>query len=75
MPARPTPCILDGYDYLGFVHGQMRWSSHRGRRLYTWNSLHGEVEVFNGRGRHLGVLNLLTGDWIKEAVAGRSIDV
>jgi hypothetical protein len=75
MIARPTPCILDDFEYLGFVHGQQRWTSDHGKRLYTWDRLHGEVEVFNGRGKHVGVKHAVTGEWIKEAVSGRSIDV
>jgi len=61
--------------YLGFVGGQQRWSSDRGKRLYTWDSLHGKVEVFNGRGKHLGIRHAVTGEWIKEAIPGRTIDV
>jgi hypothetical protein len=41
----------------------------------TWDAQHGEIEVFNARGRHLGVLHPLTGELIKEAVRGRKIDV
>lgn len=75
MVSRPKPCILDDFQYLGFVNGQQVWSSDRGKRLYTWDSLHGEVEVFNGRGKHLGVQHATSGEWIKDAVPGRSIDV
>lgn len=75
MVTRPKPCILDEFQYLGFRNGQQVWSSDRGQRLYTWDSLHGEVEVFNGRGKHLGVRHAVDGDWIKDAVPGRSIDV
>jgi hypothetical protein len=34
-----------------------------------------EVEVYNSRGWHLGVMHPITGDWIKPAVKGRKIDV
>lgn len=40
---------------------------------YTWDSLHGEVEVFDKNGRHLGVANPITGAIIKPAVRGRRI--
>jgi len=36
--------------------------------------MHGEIEVFNRRGRHIGVLDPL-GRPIKDAVKGRRIDV
>lgn len=47
----------------------------QGDRIYTWDSLHGEIECFNKRGYHLGVLNPETGSLIKAAVRGRRIDV
>jgi hypothetical protein len=46
-----------------------------GTRLYTWDSLHGEVEVFTARGKHLGAVDPVTGKLIKDAVPGRKIDV
>jgi hypothetical protein len=45
------------------------------RRLYTWDALHGHVEAFNLRGRHVAVLDAFTGATIGEAVLGRRIDV
>jgi hypothetical protein len=75
MVIRPRPSILDDFENLGFVNGQQRWSSNRGQRLYTWDALHGEVEVYNRRGKHLGVQDPMTGRWIKDAVPGRLIDV
>ena len=72
---RPRPCILDDFDYLGLIYGEQRWSSDRGKRLYTWDGFHGEVEVFNGRGKHLGVKDAQSGEWIKDAKAGRTINV
>ncbi len=71
----PTPSYLDFAEYLGFVHGAKRWRSQCGQRLYTWDAYHGEIEVFNKRGRHIGVFDALTGKMIKEAVKGRKIDV
>ena len=76
MGAKPIPkqSYLDDCILIGAVNGQKRWKSKDGKRLYTWDSLHGEIEVFNVRGRHLGVLNS-GGIFIKEAVKGRKIDV
>ncbi len=71
----PKPSILDNFEDLGFVHGERRWRSDDGKRLYTWDSLHGEVEVFNRRGKHLGEMDPQTGKMTKPAVAGRKIDV
>jgi hypothetical protein len=55
--------------------GEARWRSHDGERLYTWDRVHGEVEVYNKRGRHLGVVDPQTGVLIKPAHKGRTIDV
>lgn len=45
------------------------------RRLDTWDALHGEIEVFNARGLHLGSIDPVNGSLIKEPVQGRRIDV
>ena len=56
------------------IKGEKRWKSLNGKRIYTWDSLHGEIEVFNQRGYHLGVLDI-NGNFIKQPVNGRKIDV
>ena len=71
----PNPSFLDACEYLGAFNGERRWRSPDGKRLYTWDSLHGEIEVFNKRGRHLGVIDPIHGAIIKDAVRGRKIDV
>jgi hypothetical protein len=71
----PKPSFLDRMQALGAINGERRWRSHDGKRLYTWDALHGEIEVFNARGRHLGALDATTGALIKDAVRGRKIDV
>lgn len=76
MILRPSPCFLDQCEYLGFVHGAQRWRSHDGKRYYTWDALHGEIEVFNQRGHHIAVLDGVTGEPNgKPAIRGRRIDV
>jgi hypothetical protein len=55
--------------------GESRWTNKKKDQIYTYDSLHGEVEVFNKRGRHLGALDPDTGVFIKDPVPGRSIDV
>jgi hypothetical protein len=71
----PNPSYLDCMEYQGFVHGAKRWRSLCGQRLYTWDSYHGEIEVFNKRGRHISVIDVTSGNMIKEAVKGRKVDV
>lgn len=53
----------------------MRWKSIKGDRFYTWDSLHGEVEVWNKRGIHLGAVDPISGNTVKDADARKSIDV
>lgn len=60
---------------LGAIGGQKRWRSKDGKRLYTWDALHGEIEVFTKKGKHLGALDAVTGQLIKEPIPGRKIDV
>ncbi|MGD0820237.1 MAG: colicin E3/pyocin S6 family cytotoxin [Desulfomonilia bacterium] len=77
MASKPIPkeSILEDCEPLGARNGIKRWRSPDGKRIYTWDSLHGEIEVFNNRGYHLGVIDPLTGEMIKLAVKGRKIDV
>lgn len=71
----PSPSYLDGCDYLGYIRGDRRWRSKDGTRLYTWDALHGEIEVFNRRGRHIGVADPVAGDIIEGPINGRRIHV
>lgn len=77
MGGKPIPknCILNKCKVFG-VRGVKRiWISPNGEFYYTWDSLHGEIEVFNKRCRHLGVIGAISGSYIKDAVKGRKIDV
>ena len=71
----PDPSFLDDCEHLGAFNGERRWRSPDRKRLYTWDSLHGEIEVFNKRGYHLGSIDAVTGAWLKPARRGRRIDV
>ncbi|MGH7044239.1 MAG: colicin E3/pyocin S6 family cytotoxin [Acetobacteraceae bacterium] len=71
----PRPSYLDECEYLGFVRGQRVWRKNDPPRLLTWDALHGEIEVFNLRGEHVGVADPLSGRMIGPAVRGRRIDV
>jgi len=55
--------------------GERRWMDSEGKRLYTWDAKHGELEVFNRRGLHLGAVDPTTGEMTKKAEKGRWIDV
>ncbi|MBO5383070.1 MAG: hypothetical protein J6A30_02090 [Ruminococcus sp.] len=69
---KPKPCFLDNlekYKVIGTTQ------VYKGKdKYYTWDGLHGEIEVFNKRGYHIMVLDPY-GKMIKDAVKGRYIDV
>ena len=74
MPkARPVPCFLDCCAKYKVINGKQVWTNFRRDRFFTWDALHGEIEVFDKRGHHLGALDPLTGKLIKQAVKGRSL--
>ena len=56
----PKPSFLDSREYLGYIQGERRWRGPR-NLLYTWDALHGEIEVFTAQGLHRGVLDATTG--------------
>ena len=70
----PKPSYLDNCDFLGAGHGRKRWRSTDGSRLFEWDSQHGEIEVYNRRGKHLGVFDN-EGNYIKGPEKKRTIDV
>lgn len=71
----PKPGFLDRMEYLGYIYGERRWRDPIGNLLFTWDSLHGEVEAFSARGEHYGAFDAVTGQQIKLAVRGRRIRV
>jgi hypothetical protein len=73
--ARNRPDFLETHCEKLSRDGEQRWRNRKGDRLYTWDALHGHIEVFNSRGRHLGVLEAQTGQLIGPPVPGRRIDV
>jgi hypothetical protein len=45
------------------------------RRYFVWDYTHGDIEVFDKLGNHLGSMDPGTGDMIKPAVPGRTITI
>lgn len=72
---KPVPSFLDTCDKLRVQGNQQIWASKDRNNYYTWDSLHGEIEGFDKRGRHLGAFHALSGEQTKEAVRGRKINV
>lgn len=66
---------LKGLKPIGAKNGEKRWQDEDGEFIYTWDSLHGEIEWFNKRGKHLGALDAQTGEFIKDPEKTRTIDV
>ena len=51
-----------------------RWIDTKGKRIYEWDSQHGELEEYRASdGEHLGSVDYKTGNQLKPAVKGRSI--
>lgn len=69
----PIPSILDGLAIVGVEAGRKIFKDSAESIYYTWDSLHGEVEVFNKKGLHLGVIDAISGMTIKPAIRGRRI--
>ncbi|QKW58320.1 hypothetical protein HUT07_17535 [Stenotrophomonas sp. NA06056] len=70
----PKPCYLDQLKRIP-RRVPPRWESPNQDRYYEWDAYHGEIEVYDRRGNHLGVIDAMTGDFQKGAVRGRKIDV
>jgi hypothetical protein len=71
----PVPSIVDDLVYLGVRYGRRRWRNADGTRYFEWDGLHGELEVYNRRGRHIGAFDPVTGVQLKPPRKGRRIDV
>lgn len=69
--AKPKPCYMDQFEFYKVIDGS---KVYRGNgRLYSWDELHGEIEVFNKQGWHLGALDAKTGELIKQARKDRRL--
>jgi RHS repeat-associated protein len=57
--------------------GQGRRTSGSGKdqRFYEWDHTHGDIEVYDNKGRHLGSMEPSTGEMYKPAVKGRTIEL
>ncbi|WP_323702412.1 colicin E3/pyocin S6 family cytotoxin [Mammaliicoccus sp. Dog046] len=54
-------------------NGRKTSGSGKNKRYYEWDQRHREIEVYNNKGKHIGVMDPLTGSMIKPAVKGRKI--
>lgn len=74
MPNLPLNCFLRKLQSK-VINTEKRWYSNDGKRIYTWDFTHEDVEIYNKRGYHLGSADAITGETYKPAVKGRKINV
>ncbi len=53
--------------------GRRRWRGGK-KQVYEEDTQHGELEKYNRRGKHEGVVDPETGEIIKDPVKGRTIE-
>lgn len=70
---KPVHCFLDSMEKYKVIDGRQTYRTQD--RYFQWDEFHGEIEVYDKRGRHLGALDAKSGDQIKEAERGRRISV
>jgi hypothetical protein len=70
---QPPGTLLDLCEYFGVRQGRKVYRNED--RLFTWDSRHSEIEVFNRNGWHLGAIDPHTGTWLKDATEGHRIYV
>jgi len=71
-------CFLKDQTRISF-HGNFKgrkvYRNSDGSRFYTYDYTHNEVEVYNKRGVHIGVVDPVTEEYIKGAIKGRIQEV
>ena len=73
MPYQPKPKngFLNQFEFYKVIDGRKVYRSKD--RFYSWDELHGEVEVFNKTGYHMGSVDAVSGEKKKDAVKGRRL--
>lgn len=51
-----------------------RSGTGRDTQYYKWDHTHGDIEVFNHRGKHIGSMDPVTGKIYKPPVSGRTLE-
>ncbi|CAF1069790.1 unnamed protein product [Adineta ricciae] len=71
-PAKSIPVPSQSPIWMSLKHyrGQIK-SNDKVDKFYEWDHTHGDIEVYNKRGEHLGTMDGNTGAMIKPAVKGR----
>ena len=56
-----------------YKNGLKSSGTGRNLKIYSWDNLHNEIEVFDRLGKHLGAMDPVTGEMYKAVVKGRKI--
>lgn len=74
IPYSPPSFLEDCFILSKRIEDKKTWKSRDGKRLYQWDSQHGDVEIYSAKnGVHLGSADKITGRTIKPAVKGRKL--
>ena len=74
IPYSPPSFLEDCFILSKRIECKKTWKSRDGKRLYQWDSQHGDVEIYSAKnGVHLGSADKITGRTIKPAVKGRKL--
>ena len=74
--SRLSPSQSPVWKNLDSYQGKIRRSgSGRDSRYYEWDFTHGDIEVYDRNGNHLGSMDPITGQLYKPPVKGRTIEV
>jgi hypothetical protein len=73
-------CAIKGGQFWGHLkpyRGKTKTNGQSGknRRFYEWDYTHGDVEVYDARGNHMGSADPETGGMTKPPVPGRKINL
>ena len=71
---KATGRFVDGLPRVKPKGKRRRWNGAKGQ-VYEEDTLHGELEKYNRRGKHKGVVDPDTGEVIKGPVRGRTIEM
>ena len=56
--------------------GKIKTNALKGKdkRFFTWDHTHGDIEVFDAQGKHLGSMEAVSGEMTKPPVPGRRLE-
>lgn len=72
-PSKAESPVWKGLDSAG--NGRKKSGSGSRTRYYEWDHTHGDIEVYDNKGRHLGSADPTTGELYKPPVRGRRINL